>query len=242
MDGYSFEPRLETQLPLEATCTRGIDTALKRGGRKNAAVQRRAWSDYRRRERERVGGREGGRERWYGRMDGPRVDGPTVLTLHECADAGATACVTRPTKSKRETWAQPYWPLSITSLSSNFPLLPPEPPPLSLSHPDDCSVAEEKEVTISPIGYFCFPSEQPARFHPIYLNSKRTRLMEREREKEGGELKARPIKRIGGCSMKDRSFGRNRISGVGGGWLRMKNKVVMGRPLSPGGGGYLNQN
>lgn len=97
-------------------------------------------------------------------------------------------------------------------------------------------------MTISPIGYFCFPSEQPARFHPIYLNSKRTRLMEREREKEGGELKARPIKRIGGCSMKDRSFGRNRISGVGGGWLWMKNKVVMGRRLSPGGGGYLNQN
>lgn len=28
-----------------------------------------------------------------------RADG---LTLHECADAGATACVTRPTKSKRE--------------------------------------------------------------------------------------------------------------------------------------------
>lgn len=39
--------------------------------------------------------------RTCGRMGGSgRTDG---LTLHECADAGATACVTRPTKSKRET-------------------------------------------------------------------------------------------------------------------------------------------
>lgn len=153
-----------------------------------------------------------GRERERGDTDAwtdgwARVDGPTVLTLHECADAGATACVTRPTKSKRETWAQPYWPLSITNgpaasrLSSNFPLLPPEPPPhtppthsslpLPLPPrardvpPPAASPAavlpvrcrrNEKEVTISPIGYFCFPSEQPARFHPIYLNSKREEI------------------------------------------------------------------
>lgn len=108
---------------------------LKRGGRKNAAVQRATRLERLSRVRE--------RERdTYERMDGrERVDGPpTVLTLHECADAGATACVTRPTKSKRETWAQPYWPLSITNgpaaasrLPSNFPLLPPEPSPLPRS-------------------------------------------------------------------------------------------------------------
>lgn len=108
---------------------------LKRGGRKNAAVQRATRLERLSRVRERESDT-------YERMDGrERVDGPpTVLTLHECADAGATACVTRPTKSKRETWAQPYWPLSITNgpaaasrLPSNFPLLPPEPSPLPRS-------------------------------------------------------------------------------------------------------------
>jgi len=62
----------------------------------------------------RTDGRTGGRAdvRTCGRTDeSGRADG---LTLHECADAGATACVTRPTKSKREAFAQPYCLLSIT--------------------------------------------------------------------------------------------------------------------------------
>lgn len=193
---------------------------LKRGGRKNAAVQRATRLERLSRVRERESDT-------YERMDGrERVDGPpTVLTLHECADAGATACVTRPTKSKRETWAQPYWPLSITNgpaaasrLPSNFPLLPPEPSPLprspsfplpsspSLSSPalfplpllsasaserllppppprlpGRCAAAslpvcvaggERGDNLADWILLFPF-FEQPARFHPIYLNSKR---------------------------------------------------------------------
>jgi len=80
-------------IPLKPACTPGnrYSAALPRellGERKNAATPGAPCeSDYRRRET-------------YGRMDeSGRADG---LTLHECADAGATACVTRPTKSKRE--------------------------------------------------------------------------------------------------------------------------------------------
>lgn len=62
------------------------------GERKNAAVQQCSAAERLSETRD---------VRTCGRMDeSGRTDG---LTLHECADAGATACVTRPTKSKRET-------------------------------------------------------------------------------------------------------------------------------------------
>jgi len=84
-------------IPLKPACTPGnrYSAALPRellGERKNAAAPGAPCeSDYRRRE---TYGRTCGRMDESGRADG--------LTLHECADAGATACVTRPTKSKRE--------------------------------------------------------------------------------------------------------------------------------------------
>ena len=102
------------------------------GERKNAAVQRCS-----------AAGRlsETRDVRTCGRMDeSGRTDG---LTLHECADAGATACVTRPTKSKRETshshiaCCQSQRPRAsrLPRESSNFLScrLPPPPVPLTAS-------------------------------------------------------------------------------------------------------------